>query len=237
MSCSVLTFRILGRDQIWPSSQISRHDVTDIRFPTALAFRIWIREMVLEDVSHAPMTNSRASIDGLSISMDISCGKASAREGTQNSAWISRRASLCLQTSGFSPSTPPRPLLPSALSSGPLSLFSPLLRRCFPTDLPVFLVFLCTPSPARWAKGDRKSFRVVFSPLAHYRRDRWDLNPLPMVVVVERTWTLHGMGTRAWRRCSTAKWGSVSARLVQRSLEESRDQSHFSLILFIRTIL
>lgn len=105
--------------------------------------------------------------------------------------------------------------------------FWPLPHSFLPTDLPPRF---SPHAPALPVSSEKKSpvsltlslsLSVSFLPtIAHYRRDRWDLNP-PAVVVVERTWTLHGMGTWARRRCSTAKWCSSSAKLVQRSLEES----------------
>lgn len=106
------------------------------------------------------------------------------------------------------------------------SLLLAASSQCFPTDLFLTLSFSFSscfsflssrprlPVERKKAAGLSVSFLPT---IAHYRRDRWDLNP-PAVVVVERTWTLHGMGTRARRRCSTRNETPYRWRLVRRSL-------------------
>lgn len=97
------------------------------------------------------------SIDGLSIG--VCCGNASAREGTRNSArLVSRLASLCLQTSGLSPS----PIFAVSTSLRiPFGLFSrPSGHYLTASSPPISLrVSLRTPPPC--------PFRAKKSPVSH----------------------------------------------------------------------
>lgn len=106
--------------------------------------------------------------------------KVSAAE-RRRSAW--ERAEfrvLCVYKQAVFPPLHP-PWLPLRHSSPRRRLFRPSRRfsaippHRFLTSLPR------TPSPTRWAKEESP---CRFSPLAHYRRDRWDLNPPPVVVMV-----------------------------------------------------
>lgn len=183
--------------------------------------------MVLEVMCFSRANNEFARVIHRSVNRSlidriIRCGNASVRENTRNSARSFRVSPLCLQTSGFCPS-----LLGLHFSSHSLLVCPPVpSSRRFPTDLFLTLSFSFSscfsflssrprlPVERKKAAGLSVSFLPT---IAHYRRDRWDLNP-PAVVVVERTWTLHGMGTRARRRCSTRNETPYRWRLVQRSL-------------------
>lgn len=165
---------------------------------------------------------------------------------------------LCLQTQEVSfslwfplpfafPSTLPNPSFLPLLS--PISLSLSLTRPSLSLFLYVFLVSLRTPSPPRRAKKRPRVSPCRFSPLSPTTRPLRFKSSFGMVVGggggdgEERTWTLHGMGTRARRRCPTAKWKEgprVSAKFVLRNLSKVPREEPFvkrlGLIFLIRFI-